>query len=152
VLVSSCRHRHGGVASSSAPATSSSAEPQAVESSEEKKVTEVASTAITPAAPKDPPPRTNDDVKRIAPEAGAPTAIAIPKAGLGTYAGHKHRSGKERLEGETCTITADKQLSLTILEDGKASWSGLTFLDLRCPGDEKDKPAPSTCWYEGQGV
>jgi hypothetical protein len=154
VFFSACRHRHGGVASSGKdyPAPSAAEETQ---NREEGATTEVVSSE--PKADAEPmvarePLHTKEEVDRVARVAGAPDHIVIPKDIVGTYTGHKHRAGKERLEGETCTITADKQLSLSILEDGKATWSGLTFLDLRCPGDEKDKPVPLHCWYEGQGI
>jgi len=70
-----------------------------------------------------------------------------PPIRAGVYYGSGHFV--DRQAGEGCTVTEEKQLTLTIEGDSAASWMGFSELQMKCPGQDI---APTRCKHGGSGA
>ena len=70
-----------------------------------------------------------------------------PPIPAGVYYGSGHFV--DRQAGEGCTVTDDKQLTISVEADSTASWMGFSELRMTCPGQSID---PTRCKHEGSGA
>ena len=76
-------------------------------------------------------------------------AATIPDEIAGLYVGQKSEVDRFKQNGERCSASSRKFLSMEISQDGTVRWSGHHFFGIDCAGDQ-GRTVPRSCWTEGK--